>query len=147
MVAEDNGVLWNVDEKTTSQLGPTWAEKWEMRSQFTGYCWGAQQFGLPVVGTIVRGVCVTKAGNLSYMPAITYRQDWRIDRWLHSLELKIKMAISAFERDEYIFAEDDACYAYSACPYLRLCSVKDPEPFIEPYFKVEKWDPLHRAGD
>src|SRR5208282_3315991 len=34
------------DDETTSSLGPTWSRQWDLRSQFTGYCWGAQRNGI-----------------------------------------------------------------------------------------------------
>lgn len=38
MFGEYGDGTWVVDEKTTKQLGPTWAAQWDLRSQFTGYC-------------------------------------------------------------------------------------------------------------
>src|SRR3990172_5087025 len=59
-LAEYNKMLFVEDEKTTTSLGEQWRNNWDLDSQFTGYVWGAKQFGLPVVGAIVRGIGLLK---------------------------------------------------------------------------------------
>lgn len=38
MLAEHEGVIYIEDDKTASQLGPSWGKNWDLDSQFTGYC-------------------------------------------------------------------------------------------------------------
>lgn len=38
MVAEFANGIYVFDEKTATQLGPSWQRQWALRSQFTGYC-------------------------------------------------------------------------------------------------------------
>lgn len=56
------GFLCIEDDKTASQLGDQWANKWRMDSQPLGYIWGAQQSGIldpEVEGTaIFRGLSI-----------------------------------------------------------------------------------------
>lgn len=147
MLAEDDGVLWVVDEKTGSMAGPTWADKWHMRGQFSGYVWGAQSFGLPVAGAIIRGIIITKSGNISYPPAITYRPQWHIDRWKAGTISKIRHALNLWRATDFYLAEDDACSSYGGCVYQRLCTSPSPEPLKSMYYEYRVWDPLNRTDD
>jgi len=46
MVAEALGGIYVYDEKTASSLGAAWGRQWDLRSQFTGYCWAAREYGM-----------------------------------------------------------------------------------------------------
>ena len=52
------------DDKTAGSLGRSWADQWELDSQFTGYQWAAQEAGeVPKGGTgavLIRGVSILK---------------------------------------------------------------------------------------
>jgi len=54
------GGVFGEDDKTTSALGPSWSKQWDLRSQFTSYCWGADRAGIPLKGFLVRGVSILK---------------------------------------------------------------------------------------
>lgn len=162
--------LFVVDEKTTSQLGPTWGNQWLIRAQFTGYVWGARQFGHPVAGAVVRGISILKEkyGNAE---SIIYRQDWQVDSWLENLRRDVdQMAAQWREMEEHGIPEhpltvdesgkiidvqaplltpftqslDQACAAYGGCSYLRLCDSPNPESFIPLYYRLHSWDPTVR---
>ncbi len=63
MVGVYQSQLWVVDDKTTSQLGPTWARQWQLRGQFIGYTRACREFKLPVVGACVRGTSFLKKSH------------------------------------------------------------------------------------
>lgn len=138
MLAIYNGALFVNDEKTTKSLGPQWAKKWDLRSQFTGYCWAAKQYGHPVVGAIVRGVGLLKS-ETKFSEVITYRADWQIDEWLHTTHRTIEDMLIASDRGEWIKILDTPC---EMCSYKVLCDKRDPEPWISTYFTVSHWNPL-----
>lgn len=162
--------LFVVDEKTTSQLGPTWGNQWTIRAQFTGYVWGARQFGHPVAGAVVRGISILKEkyGNAE---VIVHRQDWQIDRWLENLRRDCEQMILQWQEMEshgmpqhpltlddsgkilqaevpvmtpFTQSLDQACAAYGGCPFLRLCDSPQPENFIPLYYRLHQWDPTVR---
>lgn len=145
MIGERDGVLFIVDEKTTSQLGPTWANQWTLRSQFTGYAWGAKSYGYPVAGAIIRGISILKE-KYGHAQVITYRPEWQINRWLHQINRDIERMVQSYLTQEWDFNLDHSCSAFGACPYLRLCENIDPEPFIPLYYQENKWDPLAARG-
>lgn len=143
MVGEYAGSLYIVDEKTTTQLGAQWAKQWQLRSQFTGYCWAAQQFGHPVTGAIVRGIAIRKTGYDS-AESIVYRPQWFIDRWLEQVIRDVNRATKMWENNKWDFAFDDACSAYGGCLFLDACNSPDPQPWIES-LPIHKWNPLDGA--
>lgn len=133
--------LFIVDEKTTKQLGPSWPEQWHMKSQFTGYAWGARAFGYPVAGAIIRGMSVLK-NSFGHAQVILYRPEWVIDRWLHQLERDVKRMIAAWEEGYWDYDINDACSAYGGCPFKLLCGSENPERWIEGNYAHKNWNPL-----
>jgi hypothetical protein len=143
LIGEYNGQLWVVDEKTTSQLGSTWADKWNLRSQFTGYCKAARSFGLPVAGAIVRGISFLK-NSFGNAQAITSRPEWFIDRWWEQLHYDAERMIHSWERGYWDFNLDEACTGYGGCHFSRLCLTPDPEPWIDGNYSPRNWNPLDK---
>lgn len=150
MLAEYNGTLFAVDEKTASQLGAQWMNQWELDSQFTGYCWAAQQYGYPVGGAILRGISFLKT-KFGHAQAIVYRPEWVINRWYANLIWDIEQMIELWNRArESRFipqALDKAiCGNYGGCAYKRLCETQNPEAWIDADFVPRTWNPLHKGA-
>jgi hypothetical protein len=141
MIAEYNQQLWVVDEKTTSQLGATWADKWNLRSQFTGYVKAAQSFGLPVAGAIIRGVSFLKRSN-DHAEAMTARPQWMIDRWWEQLHRDVERMLHCWHEEYFDYNLDESCNAYGGCPFSRLCLTPEPEAWIEGNYGTRDWNPL-----
>lgn len=141
------------DEKTTSSLGAAWQNKWEMRSQFTGYCWGAQRRGQQVDGVLVRGVSILKT-KYDHAQAITYRPQWEIDRWyrqtlrdIHRMKqlwaqtrISVENERPAAQAWDYNLGE--ACDQYGGCKYVSACKTPSPYSVLELYFERRHWDPV-----
>lgn len=156
MVANFAGGIFNYDEKTTSQLGTKWAGQWELRSQFTSYCWAGRRSGIPMQGTIVRGVSILK-NKYETQQAITYRSGWEIDRWETQLYRDIRRMRELYE-EKYFDSNldgscvragnpwernlDSACNDYSGCPFRQVCKSKHPEMLLEADFEKRIWDPI-----
>lgn len=140
MIAERGGVLWNVDDKTTSQMGPTWSQGWDLRSQFDGYAWGVKQLFVPVVGTIVRGTAIQKTG-IKHGQAIIYHPEWKIARWYEQLHRDIRRMIRCWEEGYFDYNLADSCTSFGGCGYYQLCTKEDPEPWIEGSYIIRRWDP------
>jgi hypothetical protein len=142
MLAIKDGVLFVYDDKTTGAMGKTWAESWEYDHQMTGYIWGAKDYGYPVAGAIIRGACILTK-QIKFLPAITYRQDWEVDRWYHEVHETIHRAIRAYKSGDWptegMFAS--RCVR-EGCAYRALCASKDPEPWIPGNFVANEWSPI-----
>lgn len=143
MIAEAFQGIYIYDEKTTSQLGASWAKQWEMRSQFTGYCWAAREFNLAPSGVVVRGVSILKT-KYDTMEVVTYRSPYEIDRWLQQVVRDIQRMIQCWEAGYWDYNLDHACSEYGGCAFTSICKSADPEAWLNTYFVKRVWDPLDR---
>lgn len=137
------GGVFICDEKTTSSLGPTWGRQWDLRSQFTGYCWGAARNGVRVDGVLVRGVSILKT-KYDTQQAISYRPQWQIDRWYEETQLWVEDMVQSYRTGKYRHNLDHSCADYGGCPFREACSSQDPAPWIETQFERRSWDPITR---
>ena len=133
--------LFAEDDKTTGQLGATWTRQWDLRAQFTGYCWALREYNLPAAGTLVRGTSIQKLGN-KHATAIVYQPDWKIDRWLRQTRRDINRMIECWREGYWDFNLGDSCTAFGGCPFKDLCNSANPERLIPTNFVERVWDPL-----
>jgi hypothetical protein len=149
MFAEFNNAPFIMDDKTTSRLGPTWRKQWVLNSQMTGYCWAAKEYGMPVVGAIIRGQSILSK-SFDSLEEVVYRPPWMMERWLEQLIKDVHRMIAAWEQQSYDYAIGSACAAYGGCEFLRLCQSPNPESWIKTDYKNKHWNPLSKdpeAGD
>ncbi len=144
MVCEFSGGVFGEDDKTTSQLGATWSKQWDLRSQFTGYCWGAGQAGIPLAGFLVRGVSILKT-KYDTQQAITYRPTWQIERWYEQTIRDIERFKASWEAGYYDYSLDHACTEYGGCIFRQVCLAPQPLIWLESGFERRKWDPVMRT--
>lgn len=144
MMCSYDGMRLGEDDKTTSQLGASWPRQWDLRSQFTGYTWGARQAGIKLDGFLVRGVSILKT-KYDTMEAITYRPEWMLDRWYEQVLRDIRRMIQAWESGYFDFNLDHACAEYGGCPFRGVCQMRDPAPLLRTQFQRRRWDPVART--
>lgn len=143
MVGYDNMAL-GLDDKTASQLGASWPRQWDLRSQFTGYTWGAAKSGIKLDGFLVRGVSILKT-KYDTLQAITYRPQWMIDRWYEQLLRDVQRMIQSWESGYWDFNLDHACAEYGGCPFRGVCQMRTPQALLEQQFERRRWDPVLRT--
>jgi len=146
MVCQFAGQAFGEDDKTTSQLGASWPRQWDLRSQFTGYCWGAKQAGMPLAGFIVRGVSILKS-KYDTLQAITYRHPWMIDEWYEQLVTRdIPSMVKMWESDSWGANLDYSCNEYGGCTFKQVClaAPADRMSWLETTFERRRWDPVTR---
>jgi hypothetical protein len=136
-----DGLMFVVDEKTTSQMGPSWSKSWTLRAQFTGYVYAAKSFGHPVVGAIARGVAIRKSG-FDVGDAMVQTPSWQIDRWWHQLHRDIERMLDCWREGFWDYNLDSTCTAYGGCAFQDLCTVSAPEAWVESAYAPRHWDPL-----
>lgn len=142
------GTIFVEDEKTTSQLGDSWRKQWNLDSQFTGYCWAARSYGLPVAGAIIRGISFLKNGN-GNAEAIVFRPEWQIARWHKELVRDVKRMIELYRQgdDDVSMALDKSiCQNYGGCSYSILCESPNPDNWIPLHFVENTWNPMDKEG-
>jgi hypothetical protein len=129
------------DDKTASQLGASWSEKWHLSSQFTGYTWAARAYGFDVQAVIVRGVSILKT-QYGTAEVISYRPQWMLDRWYEQLLHEIRQMIAFYTSDYFPLSQSDACSSYGGCMFKDLCDKQNPENWIESQFITREYNPL-----
>jgi hypothetical protein len=145
MLAEFNKGIFIFDDKTTTSLGPSWANQWRLRSQFTAYTVGAQAAGFSVVGAIIRGIAILKT-KYNLAEVITHRPPHIVEAWkkriVHDAERMIEMWESGYW-PEY-GQENGGCGNYGGCPYQVLCEAANPQGYLDVYYQNTRWDPIVR---
>lgn len=144
MICELDGMLLGEDDKTASQLGASWSRQWNLRSQFTGYCWGTARGGIKLNGFLVRGVSILKT-KYDTLQAITYRPDWQIDRWYEQLLRDLRRLIECWKEGYFDYNLDHACAEYGGCQFQQACLAQDPSSVLEAFFTRRRWDPVTRT--
>ena len=137
------GGVWGEDDKTASQLGATWPKQWDMRFQFSAYCWGARRAGIELQGFLVRGVSILKRGY-DNMQAMTYRPGWMLDRWEAGMLRTVEHMIADWKAQRFDLNEGDSCNAYGGCALRTVCLSENPDPWLASGFTKRVWLPLTR---
>jgi hypothetical protein len=138
-----NGRTCVRDEKTTGRLNSNWASKWDLRSQFLGYCWGISASGIPCDTAVIRGIVVHAKSAHVYPEAIKIYAKWEIDRWFEQLRRDLWRLRRAWEDKWWNYNLGDACTQYSGCAFTDLCKSQHPERWYDSY-AVKRWNPLDR---
>lgn len=147
MIGEMNGSLFGEDDKTTKALGSYWSQQWDLRSQFTGYTWGAREFGYPLAGFVIRGTAILKT-KITHAEAIVYRPEWMVNRWFDRLLLTTNDMLMAYNSNLWPMTgeENGTCASYGGCPFVPLCNTPNPDQWMEGNYTVERWDPTNRGA-
>jgi hypothetical protein len=130
------------DEKTAQRLESNWAEKWDLRSQFLGYCWALQHNGIPCNTVVVRGVIVTLT-TIRQVEAVKIYPQHLIETWFEQLRRDLINITECWNEGYWDYNFGDSCTQYSHCPFMTLCSSPHPENWYESY-EVKRWNPLNR---
>lgn len=135
------GPLFIYDDKTTGSMGPTWAKQWDLRAQFTGYQWGAEQHGYNITGVIIRGACIQKT-QTQHAQAVTTRPRWQIDRWYSDLCQVVERMLEDYNNLNFEYNLDFACTMYGGCAYKPLCEAQNPAPWLKQDYTQRTWEPI-----
>ncbi len=144
MIVDKEGLTLGEDDKTASQLGGSWSRQWDLRSQFTGYVWGAKQAGITLNGFLVRGVSILKT-KYDTLEAITYRPEWQLDRWYAQTMRDIQRMKRCWEEGYFDYNLDHACAEYGGCPFRQVCLTQDQDTVLRGLFQRRQWDPITRT--
>jgi len=152
MIVDFAGGIYTLDDKTTSSLGASWSSQWSMRGQFLGYTWAAQHAGIPVVGTLVRGVSILKTkydtaqALVNFSPLMIERWERELYRFLTTLYHRWDQLRLGNPADEtFGFNLSESCNAYGGCPFVRVCSSPEPDSWLPMSFERRVWSPLTRT--
>lgn len=160
MLAEYAGDYWLVDEKTTgSYFSDKWPSSWNMRDQFTAYCWLARNSGRKELEQLnkvmVRGISLPTSSSknqetrdkfysdistIKHMIAPSYRTDFMIENWHWSMVETIKEMVRKYEAykqegdlHSYFMKNGGShCVSYGRnCFFTDSCMNKNDEKYLE----------------
>jgi hypothetical protein len=123
MLGQHMGKLWVTDEKTTSgYFSKDWGSQWDLRGQFSAYCWLLQQkarnygsqfdYLKDISGVIVRGISLPKStakdfakrqqaymdsGTIRFQQHITSRSHYEIENWHRFMVERVQSAKFAYQ--------------------------------------------------
>lgn len=140
------GGVFGEDDKTTSSLGASWSQQWDLRSQFTGYTWACQRAGIPLQGFLVRGIAILKT-KFDTQQALTYRPAWMIERWYNQLNRDVRRMIECWKEGYWDYNLDGACTEYGGCTFRKVCLAQNPKAWLETDFERREWSPLTRKEE
>ena len=142
MLGRKNGRPVIRDEKTADRLESNWSEKWDLRSQFLGYCWALQHVGIPCNTVIVRGVIVTLT-SIRQVEAEKLYSNHLIGKWFEQLKRNMNRLVACWNDGYFDYNLGDVCTQYSHCQFIPLCSSPEPANWYSSY-EVRRWNPLNR---
>lgn len=128
------------DEKTAGRLESNWSDKWNLRSQFLGYCWALQQMGIDCSTVVVRGVIITKK-EIRQVEAIKLYPRFLIERWHEQLRRDLWRIRRAWDEGYFDFNLNEACTNYGICPFMDRCTSQYPDRWNDNYMR-KRWNPL-----
>jgi len=132
------------DDKTTKQLGTSWAEQWEMRSQFSAYAWAVQKaLDIKVSTYLVRGLAIKKTGD-DCMQVITHRSEYMVNAWYSQTIRDLNRLINMWDEGYYDYNFDNACNSYfKPCHFTEVCKTGEDE-WLPATMIQRVWDPISR---
>lgn len=131
------------DDKTTGgSIGAAWASQWNLRSQFMGYVWACQQYGLAVDSVAVRGIAIQKT-QFSTAEALIPFSRVLIERWKEQLRRDLWKLHDCWYSGEWDYNFGDTCTAYGLCPFMDACQSTSPENWLSS-FDRRVWNPLNK---
>jgi hypothetical protein len=153
LIGDYRSSTWGDDDKTTGSnvAGRDWSEQWRLRGQFTGYCYIAQHYGIPLQGFIIRGIQIL-TDQTKLAECIAPRPRWMINRWLDTLHRDLDRMIAYWRiwkdtGDDASFPQvlDAGCFSYNhPCQFMPLCSAEHPDRWLDTYH-IRHWSPLEHT--
>lgn len=127
IVAEENSRLWIWDHKTSSVLGQSYFDQFELANQTLGYSWAANQiepepifgFGLNVI--ISRKVTRTGVPNEFHRRKFPYPKH-RVDEFPHNTMSLVETLVSYLIKNDFPKQSSWCVSKYmQKCPFFEVC--------------------------
>lgn len=139
----DTNALYNLDDKTATQLGASWVRKWDLRGQFINYTWAMRNAGVNIAGTVVRGMALYVNNRYGQAEAVIPCASHLVEEWKRRVSFTLQQMVDMYNGDYFPPAYNDACTSYGGCDYRIPCLSADPQPWLASKFVKRVWSPLH----
>jgi len=148
-LAEANGELWVIDDKTTKgALNAQYFKGYTPHNQMSLYAIAGKVIAdRPVRGVLIRaaqiGVNFTR-----FATGQAPRPSAVLTEWLHNTEVLIRQA-REYAIADYFPMNDKSCSDYGGCPFQAVCAVSPShrKAWLEEGFEKREWNPLSARGD
>lgn len=135
-IVDCDGVILIEDDKTTTQMGPTWSSNFRLRGQFIQYTWAANQLKIPALGVLTRGIAVRSTG-FDTAQAIMWYEPHIISYWYRTTLARVERMVAAFNKWNWEYNFDQGCTSYGGCAYVDYCATSN-RTTVPGYKVVEK---------
>lgn len=142
MLGEMGGRPCVRDEKTTTSIGANWARQWDLRSQFSGYCWACQTQGIPCDTVVVRGIGILKT-KFHQVEAIKNYSDMNVARWHDQLRRDLWRLVRCWNDGWWDYNLAESCSSYGGCAFIDLCNSPDETRWYSQYTS-RRWNPTQK---
>ena len=150
--------LWIMEHKTTTRLGASYFDQFELDKQITGYIIALEEYsGRKCSGAIInvlepwkevkRVTAKTKQPEDHFLRKPITKSQHLKDRFRYNVQAIVRDIKWCEENNEFQEAEKkEACFYYNRnCPFLQLCQYGENERVIKRDYVVEKWEPFKTA--
>lgn len=154
LVTEENNRLWIWDHKTSSVLGQSYFDQFELAQQTLGYTWAGNQiedqpifgFGLNVI--VSRKPTRTGTGNEFHRRKFIYPKE-RVDEFPHNTMRIMETLVSYLIKDDFPKHSSWCVSKYmQKCPYFDVCAAASQDRgtilFSDNYVD-NTWSPLDKS--
>lgn len=152
--ADQHGMVWPVDEKTTKALGPSWQKQWDMRGQFYGYAYALNHLGYTCPGALVRGMAIQQT-QFAFQEKPVFYSPFHLNRWWRMANAKVREIVSYWRLAQMKLEDEgtdamhevipraygDACNSFGTCTFTELCTNPHPQS-IYINWETRVWNPL-----
>ena len=149
--SQNGGGIYGMDHKTTSIMGPSFADQFILSHQLHGYAWALEQIvGERVEGVVVNGLGIrkpTKTGKAFEFqrPLIPIQRDllneWKVD-CLHIISDFVEMAIRGYMPKHTVWCTGK----FGTCPFHKVCTLASEDQreimLNSGEFQKNEWSPL-----
>jgi hypothetical protein len=147
--------IYPVDHKTTSVMGPQFADDKLRSSQMLGYAWGTTKFlealgdKRPFKGILINAVCMRSRGFERQVYVLPYTK-WQLEQWqletLVILQTTLSRLIHTVEKCFLCPCRTSCVTKYGKCSHFRLCQLSPDavEQLVldKEFYKDNDWSPL-----
>lgn len=137
-------VLYVLEHKTTSQLGPLYFRQYETSNQITGYCWAIKQLsGKRVGGANVNAICVTRGGKIDFKRETTNRSDADFELWRKMIQAECNAITRHRITGVWPYRTEQCLGKYGLCAYHSVHTLSTPiemQRRLEADYEQRPWD-------
>jgi hypothetical protein len=137
-------VLYVLEHKTTSQMGPLYFTQYQTSNQVTGYCWAVKGLsGGRVGGANINAMCLTSSGKITLKREMTNRNDQDFMRWKRYIQAECNAIARCRQTGIWPYRTEQCLGKYGLCSYHSVHTLStelEQQRRLESDYEVREWD-------